>query len=116
MIFNKYEFESQAAWDIAKQTLYITEILDEEEVRYLRPEVNSVVEIGHICLLWGEDNCENLSTTWAVDILWNESSDRLSANLVYPKPNAQVHTFSGDSDLYLQSYCLEFPESPYCKL
>ena len=33
MIFNKYEFESQAAWDIAKQTLYITEILDEEEVR-----------------------------------------------------------------------------------
>ena len=49
MIFNKYEFESEAKWLEVKKTLYITEIIDDEEVTYLRPEINSIVEIGFIC-------------------------------------------------------------------
>ncbi len=118
MIFNKYEFESEAKWLEVKKTLYITEIIDEEEVTYLRPEVNAIVEIGFICFAWSEGDepeCTDLSTHYAVDMLLNEPLDTLNGYLVYPNP-VGVHTFSGDNGLYLENFCKVYPDSPYCKI
>ena len=120
MIFNKYEFESEAKWLEVKKTLYITEILDGEEVIYLRPEVNSIVEIGFICFAYEQDEddnvtCTDLSTRFAVDMLLNEPLDTLNGYLVYPNP-VGVHTFSGDNGLYLENFCKVYPDSPYCKI
>ena len=116
MIFNKYEFESEAKWLEVKKTLYITEILDEEEVTYLRPEVNAIVELGFICFAFNEEGeCTDLSTRFAVDMLLNEPLDTLNGYLVYPNP-VGVHTFSGDNSLYLENFCKVYPDSPYCKI
>ena len=120
MIFNKYEFEDEAQWLEVKKTLYITEILDEEEVTYLRPEVNAIVEIGFICFAYEQDKdynvtCIDLSTRFAIDMLLNEPLDTLNGYLVYPNP-VGVHTFSGDNSLYLENFCKVYPESPYCKI
>ena len=62
MIFNKYEFESEAKWLEVKKTLYITEIIDEEEVIYLRPEVNAIVELGFICFAFTSEEGRNAQT------------------------------------------------------
>ena len=114
MIFNKYEFESESKWLEVKKTLYITEILDEEEVTYLRPEVNAIVELGFICFAFNEEGeCTDLSTRFAVDMLLNEPLDTLNGYLVYPNP-VGVHTFSGDNSLYLENFCKVYPDSPYC--
>ena len=116
MIFNKYEFESEAKWLEVKKTLYITEIVDEEEVTYLRPEVNAIVELGFICFAFNEEGeCTDLSTRFAVDMLLNEPLDTLNGYLVYPNP-VGVHTFSGDNGLYLENFCKVYPDSPYCKI
>ena len=118
MIFNKYEFESEAKWLEVKKTLYITEIIDDEEVTYLRPEINSIVEIGFICFAWSEGDepeCIDQSTMFAVDMLLNEPFESLDQYIVWPSP-VGVHTFGGDDSLYLEGFCKVNPDSPYCKI
>ena len=106
MIFLKYEFTDQETWEAIRATLYTEE--------GLIPEINAVVEIGHICFAYDEEGeCTDLSTRFAVDMLLNEPVDSLDAYVVYPEPLG-IHTFSGDDSLYIQSYCLANPESPYC--
>ena len=77
----------------------------------------AVVEIGFICLASDEEGkCINLSNKWAVDILfYTEPPIEFKPFEVYPNP-CGVHTFSGDDNLYLNSFCAKFPESEYCKL
>ena len=79
----------------------------------------AVVEIGFICLQWGQDAeeipvCEILSDKWAVDILfYSEVPVEFEPFEVWPDPMG-IHTFSGDDSLYLQGYCAKYPDSPYC--
>jgi hypothetical protein len=80
----------------------------------------AVVEIGFICLEWGQVDdkpvCTKQSDKWAVDILfYAEPPASFAPFEVFPKP-CGVHTFSGDDSLYLKGYCAKFPESDYCKL
>ena len=110
MIFNKYEFTDEQ-WATIRPTLYSE---DGEGNETLIPEINAVVEIGHICFAHNEEGeCTDLSTMYAVDMLLNEPVDSLDAYVVYPEPLG-IHTFSGDDSLYIKSYCLANPESPYC--
>ncbi len=117
MIFNKYEFESQAKWLEVKKTLYITEIIDEEEITYLRPEINSIVEIGFICFAYSnsdEPKCIDQSTMFAVDVLLNEPFESLDQYIVWPSP-CGIHTFEGLEKNYLDNFCKVYPDSKYCK-
>ena len=109
MIFLKYEFTDQETWEAVRATLY-TPVEDGE---VLIPEINAVVEIGHICFAYNEEGeCTDLSTMYAVDMLLNEPVDSLDAYIVWPNP--VVHTFAGDDSLYLKGYCIANPDSPYC--
>jgi hypothetical protein len=78
----------------------------------------AVVEIGFICLEWGQVDdkpvCTKQSDKWAVDILfYSEPPIEFEPFAVYPNP-CGVHTFSGDDNLYLQTFCAKYPDSPYC--
>ena len=112
MIFKKYEFTDKQ-WETIRPTLYNK---DEEGNETLIPELNSIVEIGHICRAWSEaeePECTDLSTMYSVDMLLNEEVESLEDYEVYPDP-VGVHTFAGDSALYLKAYCIKYPESEYC--
>jgi len=50
---------------------------------------------------------------WSVDILWNQDSDKFSSEAVYPEPDDVVHTFAGDDNLWVKTYCTQYPE--YCE-
>jgi hypothetical protein len=55
-----------------------------------------------------------LSDKWAVDILfYSEVPKEFEPYAVYPNP-CGVHTFSGDDNLYLKTFCAKYPDSPYC--
>jgi hypothetical protein len=111
MIFKKYEFTNEAAWQTAKKSITTTDA--EGNVSYTS-DVNAVAEIGHICYAYDDEgNCENLSTLWSVDILWNTDSDKFSSEAVYPEPDDVVHTFAGDNNLWVKTYCTQYPE--YCE-
>jgi hypothetical protein len=78
----------------------------------------AVVEIGFICLEWGQVDdkpvCTKQSDMWAVDILfYSEPPASFAPFEVWPPPMG-IHTFSGDDSLYLKKYCEKFPDSPYC--
>ena len=78
----------------------------------------AVVEIGFICLEWGQVDdkpvCTKQSDKWAVDILfYTEPPAEFTPFEVWPPPMG-IHTFSGDDNLYLVGYCAKFPDSPYC--
>jgi len=78
----------------------------------------AVVEIGFICLEWGQVDdkpvCTKQSDKWAVDILfYAEVPKEFEPFAVYPNP-CGVHTFSGDDSLYLKTFCEKYPDSPYC--
>jgi hypothetical protein len=117
MIFNKYEFTDEDTWKEVKETLYTSTagggVLKRVE-RSVISEVNSIVEIGHICFAYDEEGeCTDLSPMYAVDMLLNEQVDSLDDYIVYPDPLG-VHSFAGDESLYLKGFCLANPESPYC--
>jgi hypothetical protein len=78
----------------------------------------AVVEIGFICLEWGQVDdkpvCTKQSDKWAVDILfYAEPPASFAPFEVFPNP-CGVHTFSGDESLYLKTFCAKYPESEYC--
>jgi hypothetical protein len=111
MIFKKYEFTDEAAWQTAKKSITTTD--SEGNVSYTS-DVNAVAEIGYICYAYDDEgNCENLSTLWSVDILWNTDSDKFSSEAVYPSPDDVIHTFAGDDNLWVKTYCTQYPE--YCE-
>ncbi len=80
----------------------------------------AVVEIGFICLEWGQVDdkpvCTKQSDKWAVDILfYGEVPVEFEPFAVYPNP-CGVHTFSGDESLYLKTFCAKYPDSEYCQV
>jgi hypothetical protein len=114
MKFYKYEFPTQAAWESAKATISTT---DEEGNTIYNSEVVAVHEIGNICFATNPETgeCTDLSTEWAVDILWQDLEPvDFVAYKVYPVP-CGVHVFAGWESAYSQEYCSIYPDSDYCK-
>ena len=113
MIFKKYEFKNEEEWLTIRETLYIE---NEEGESILIAEVAAIHEIGHICFEWTEDEnpvCIDLSTHYAVDILWNVDLGNLVQYEVHPTPDG-IHVFAGTAELYLKEFCQVNPTSPYC--
>ena len=109
MIFKKYEFKNEEEWLTIRETLYNDEALISE--------VAAIHEIGHICFAYDEEGtCTDLSTKYAVDILWNVDLENLVQYEVYPSPISEVHTFAGCQELWLKEFCLVNPTSPYCQI
>ena len=105
MKFLKFEFTDQAEWLTVKDSLY--------EDGALIPEVTAIHEIGFICLAKDEeDECIDLSTKYAVDMLCKEI-EWLAPFVVYPKPSG-VHIFAGWEAAYKAEFCKINPDSPYC--
>ena len=116
MIFNKYEFTPTQWATLQKDIQQTTTTPDGGESTTWKD--CAVVEIGFICLEWGQVDdkpvCTKQSDKWAVDILfYTEAPIEFTPFAVYPHP-CGVHTFSGDGSLYLKSFCAKFPDSPYC--
>ena len=112
MIFKKYEFANEQEWLTIRESLY-NEV--EEGQSILIAEVAAIHEIGHICFAYNEEGeCTDLSTKYAVDILWNVDLGTLVQYEVYPNPDG-IHIFAGCAELYLKSFCEVNPESPYCQ-
>ncbi len=115
--FLKYEF-TPSEWATLQKDIQQTTTTPEGEVTTWKD--CAVVEIGFICLEWGQVDdkpvCTKQSDKWAVDILfYSEPPASFAPFEVFPKP-CGVHTFSGDDSLYLKTFCAKFPDSDYCKL
>ena len=112
--FLKYEFANETEW--ATYQAQIQQTTTSPDGTETKSYVGcAVVEIGNICFARDEEgNCTDLSTQWAIDILWyEEPKPDFTAFEVWPNP-VGVHTFSGDDNLYLEGFCAKFPDSPYC--
>ena len=115
--FAKYEF-TPTQWATLRKLIETTITTpDGEKTTWVDC---AVVEIGFICLEWGQVDdkpvCTKQSDKWAVDILfYAEVPKEFEPYAVYPNP-CGVHTFSGDESLYLKSFCAKYPESEFCKL
>jgi hypothetical protein len=118
MKFQKFEF-TPTEWATLQKDIQQTTINPDGETITSWKDC-AVVEIGFICLEWGQVDdkpvCTKQSDKWAVDILfYSERPASFAPFEVWPPPMG-IHTFSGDDSLYLKGYCAKFPESDYCKL
>lgn len=109
MIFSKYSFPTTAEWETLKSTI------QDENGNY---KDCAVVEIGNICAEKNaQGECINITTEYAVDILWylETTPEEFNPFEVFPNPIG-VHTFAGCDDLYLKRFCSFNPNSPLCTL
>jgi hypothetical protein len=116
MKFFKYGYPTQEAWELAKATISTTD--EEGNTSYNSEIVVAVHEIGNICFASDPETgeCTDLSTEWAVDILWqDEDPIDFVAYKVWPEPGTENHTFAGWSEFYAQEYCSATPEAAYCQ-
>jgi hypothetical protein len=118
MIFNKFEF-TPTQWATLRKLIETTTTTPDGGTQTSFVDC-AVVEIGFICLEWGQVDekpvCTKQSDKWAVDILfYSEVPKEFEPFAVFPSP-VGIHTFAGCDDLYLQSFCRKFPDSEYCKL
>ena len=115
--FRKFEF-TPTEWETLRKLIETTITTpDGEQTSWVDC---AVVEIGFICLEWGQVDdkpvCTKQSDKWAVDILfYAEVPKEFEPFAVYPNP-CGVHTFSGDESLYLKTFCAKFPDSEYCQV
>jgi hypothetical protein len=114
--FHKFEF-LPADWEKLKKDIQQTTTTPSGETVTTWKDC-AVVEIGFICLEWGQVDdkpvCTKQSDKWAVDILfYTEPPAEFTPFEVWPPPMG-IHTFSGDDNLYLVGFCAKFPDSPYC--
>jgi len=116
MKFLKYEFPTQEAWESAKATISTTD--EEGNTIYNSEIVVAVHEIGNICFATNPETgeCTDLSTKWAVDILWQDLEPvDFVAYKVWPTP-CGVHIFAGWESAYESEYCVANPTAAYCIL
>jgi hypothetical protein len=116
MKFFKYGFPTQVAWETAKATISTTD--EEGNTSYNSEVVVAVHEIGNICLATNPETgeCTDLSTEWAVDILWqDEEPANFVASKVWPVPGTEMHQFAGWAEFYAQEYCVANPDAAYCQ-
>jgi hypothetical protein len=116
MKFYKYAYPTQASWESAKATISTTD--EEGNTSYNSEVVVAVHEIGNICFASDPETgeCTDLSTEWAVDILWQDvEPTNFVTYKVWPEPGTENHTFAGWSDFYAQEYCEANPDAAYCQ-
>jgi hypothetical protein len=116
--FHKYEF-TPTQWATLRKLIEQTTTTPDGGTQTSFVDC-AVVEIGFICLEWGQVDdkpvCTKQSDKWAVDILfYSEVPIEFEPFEVYPNP-CGVHTFSGDDSLYLKTFCAKYPDSEFCKL
>jgi hypothetical protein len=115
--FNKFEF-TPSQWATLQKDIQQTTTTPEGEVTTWKD--CAVVELGFIVITPAVlkdlevKTPAVLSDKWAVDILfYSEVPKEFEPFAVYPNP-CGVHTFSGDDNLYLKTFCAKYPDSPYC--
>jgi hypothetical protein len=116
MKFSKYEF-TPSEWATLRKLIETTTTTPDGAKVQSWVDC-AVVEIGFICLEWGQVDdkpvCTKQSDKWAVDILfYTEPPAEFTPFEVWPPPMG-IHTFSGDDSLYLKTFCAKYPESEYC--
>lgn len=118
--FNKYEF-TPSEWATLQKDIQQTTTTPSGETVTTWKDC-AVVELGFLPITPAVfDGMELktpavLSDKWAVDILfYSEPPASFAPFEVFPPP-VGVHTFAGDDNLYLETYCKRYPDSPYCQL
>lgn len=119
--FRKLGFPA-GKWEELKPLIQKTSQGPEGESTYWNNEiVDVVVEIGHICLQWAQDEegnpvCEVTDPLYAVDIVWhNEVVEAFEPYLVWPLPvGVSSMGYSLDQE-YAVAYCVANPDAEYCQ-
>jgi hypothetical protein len=80
----------------------------------------AVHEIGKVCIAYeqGENGptCTEYDPRYAVDIIFfEEMPEAFEAFIVWPDPIG-VHVFAGYEAQYLEDFCANNPDSPFCTL
>jgi hypothetical protein len=114
--FRKYEFTPTEWATLRKLIEQTTTTPDGEQTSW---KDCAVVEIGFICLEWGQVDdkpvCTKQSDKWAVDILWLRTPlASFKPFEVFPKPTTQLHIIGGYEAAYFKSYCEAYPDSELC--
>ena len=113
--FHKYEF-TPTEWATFQKDIQQTTTTPSGETVTTWKDC-AVVEIGFICLEKNEQGeCITQSDKWAVDILfYAEAPASFAPFEVFPDP-VGIHTFAGCDNLYLETFCTRYPDSPFCQL
>ena len=119
--FRKLGFPA-GKWEELKPLIQKTSEGPEGESTYWNNEiVDVVVEIGHICLQWWQDEegnpvCEVTDPLYAVDIVWHsEVLEAFEPYLVWPNPvGVSSMGYTLDTE-YAQSFCVANPDAEYCQ-
>jgi hypothetical protein len=99
----------------------ISKVNEEGDSYYNNEIVDVVVEIGNLCLQWGQDEegnpvCEVTDPLYAVDIVWhNEVLEAFEPYLVWPLPvGVSSMGYTLDQE-YATAYCVANPDAEYCQ-
>ena len=119
--FRKLGFPA-GKWEELKPLIQKTSEGPEGESTYYNNEiVDVVVELGNLCLQWGQDEegnpvCEVTDPLYAVDIVWhNEVLKAFEPYLVWPLPvGVSSMGYSLDQE-YAAAYCVANPDAEYCQ-
>jgi hypothetical protein len=99
----------------------ISKVNEEGDSYYNNEIVDVVVELGNLCLQWGQDEegnpvCEVTDPLYAVDIVWhNEVLEAFEPYLVWPLPvGVSSMGYTLDQE-YATAYCVANPDAEYCQ-
>ena len=99
----------------------ISKVNEEGDSYYNNEIVDVVVELGNLCLQWGQDEegnpvCEVTDPLYAVDIVWhNEVLEAFDPYLVWPLPvGVSSMGYTLDQE-YATAYCVANPDAEYCQ-
>ena len=99
----------------------ISKVNEEGDSYYNNEIVDVVVELGNLCLQWGQDEegnpvCEITDPLYAVDIVWhNEVLEAFVPYLVWPIPvGVSSMGYTLDQE-YATAYCVANPDAEYCQ-
>jgi hypothetical protein len=99
----------------------ISKVNEKGDSYYNNEIVDVVVELGNLCLQWGQDEegnpvCEVTDPLYAVDIVWhNEVLEAFEPYLVWPLPvGVSSMGYTLDQE-YATAYCVANPDAEYCQ-
>ena len=99
----------------------ISKVNEEGDSYYNNEIVDVVVELGNLCLQWGQDEegnpvCEVTDPLYAVDIVWHsEVLEAFVPYLVWPIPvGVSSMGYTLDQE-YATAYCVANPDAEYCQ-
>lgn len=99
----------------------ISKVNEEGDSYYNNEIVDVVVELGNLCIQWGQDEegnpvCEVTDPLYAVDIVWhNEVLEAFVPYLVFPIPvGVSSMGYTLDQE-YATAYCVANPDAEYCQ-